>query len=76
MYSILQVKDRKNSSGYREFIIDTVEDVATLPTSTTKGEIQVNREDDNKCCAIGSVAFVIADSSVYMLGNDNQWHKI
>ena len=43
-------------------IADTIADIANLP--------------GKEKCAIGSNCFVIENSSVYMLGNDNIWHEI
>lgn len=45
-----------------EYIADTVADVMDLPHSPR--------------CMVGSTCFVIENSSVYMLGNDNIWHEI
>ena len=45
---------------YKEFYIDTVEDLANI--------------DKNICCP-GSVAYVIATSDVYILNNSKEWIK-
>lgn len=47
-------------SGYREFFVDTVADVATLPN--TPEEIMW-----------GAVCLVLQDSSVYVLNSQYQW---
>lgn len=44
----------------KKFIVDFASDVATLPTD----------------CAPGSTAFVIENSSHYMLNNYKQWVKV
>lgn len=43
-----------------EIIADTIADVENLP----------------KYVGVGSTCIVIENSSVYMLGNDNEWHEI
>lgn len=60
MFSIIKVFDNYNNSNYREYICDDISDISSLPVD----------------CAVGSTAFVIDGSSVYMLGNDKQWHEI
>lgn len=47
--------------GVMEYICDTLADKDTLPT------------DD---ISIGSSCIVLADSSVWMLGNDRTWHQL
>ena len=47
-------------SGVVEIVADTLADVSTLPTNYSAG----------------SDAIVIENSSVWMLGNDKQWHEI
>lgn len=52
----------KQSKGYvTEFVVDYLTDITTLPITPY---------------AIGSTCFCIEDSSVWMLGNDRQWHQI
>ena len=46
--------------GVMEFVCDTLADKDTLPTD----------------CAIGSSSIVLEDSSVWILGNDREWHQI
>lgn len=43
-----------------EIVADTIADVENLP----------------KYVGVGSTCIVIENSSVYMLGNDNEWHEI
>ena len=45
---------------YTELIADTLADIAKLPTSY----------------AAGSTCLVIEDSSVWVIGNDLNWHKL
>lgn len=46
--------------GYKEFILDTPEDLVNLKSDYTPG----------------SIAFVISTSDKYMLNNSHQWVKI
>lgn len=45
---------------YKEFIVDTPEDIQKLP----------------KDCAAGSNAFVVSTSEVYMINNAKEWKLI
>lgn len=45
---------------YQAFVADTESDIASLPTQ----------------CAPGSTCLVVGNSSLYVLGNDNIWHKL
>ena len=61
MFSIS--KQSGNEAAYlTEYTADTLADVADLP--------HIGK------CAVGSTCFVIETSAVYMLGNDDIWHKI
>ena len=61
MYSIT-AQSGNVSSYVMEFQVDKLEDIATLPKSPT--------------CTLGSTCLCIEDSSVWALGNDNEWHEI
>ena len=52
----------KDATYLTEFIADTLSDVISLPHL---GDV-----------AAGSTCFIIENSSVYMLGNDDIWHEI
>lgn len=60
-YDILKQGDHV-TAYLKEFVVDKVADVKTLPTFPN--------------CAIGSNCLVIENSSVYILGNDNEWHTL
>lgn len=60
-YSITTQGDHK-TAYLKEFVIDTVDELDTLPTFPK--------------CAIGSDCLVLETSDVYMLGNDNEWHVL
>ena len=75
MFSIHKLHKDINHLNYTEYICDLVSDIAELPTNESKGT-QNDVSIVNSECAVGSTAFVIEDSSVYMLGNDSKWHKL
>ena len=52
----------KDSTYLTDFVGDTVSDITSLPHLGT--------------VAAGSTCFIIENSSVYMLGNDDIWHEI
>ena len=79
MFSVTKVDDKNNSYKYKEFLLDAVDDVAKLPTSKKMGTQEVTKDSDailNDYCGAGSTAFVIENSSAYILGNDDVWHEI
>lgn len=58
-YTRIKQQDH-NNTYYTEFVIDTAQDVSTLPT-------------DEESVSIGSVAICIENSEVYMLNSKRQW---
>ena len=76
MYSITKVGDRTNSGSIREFVADKLEDISKLPHLKTQGIQQGNDTVSNDCVMAGSSCFCIENSSVWMLGNDDEWHEI
>lgn len=58
-YTRIKQQDH-NNTYYTEFVIDTVQDVSTLPT-------------DEESVSIGSAAICIGNSEVYMLNSNRQW---
>ena len=56
-----------------EFTLSTASDISKLPTLTTGGSDELSYMGPVK---MGSTAFVIATSSVYMLDEDNTWKAI
>lgn len=61
MYSIT-AQSGNTSSYIMEFQVDKIEDLVGLPKSPT--------------CSSGSTCLCIEDSSVWVLGSDNEWHEI
>lgn len=58
------IKKNDNISAYvTEFVADTEDDIATLPTSVDK-------------VYPGSTCIVTATANVYMLNNQGQWVKL
>jgi len=77
MFSITKVGNDINSRHIREFIADTVSGIDNLPHINARGTqntTEISPVDD--CVAAGSTCFVIENSSVWMLGNDDVWHEI
>lgn len=59
MYSVIKTAD--TSQPYvMEFVADTPEDIASIPTTYTPG----------------STIIVASDASVYMLNNKHEWVKL
>lgn len=52
----------KETTYVTEFVVDLLEDISNLPISPAVSP--------------GSVAIVLENSSVYMLGNDNTWKEL
>jgi hypothetical protein len=75
MFSITKVGNNINSAQVREFVADTVDDINSLPHIKTRGKQSTN-VTSNDCVAAGSTCFCIDPPSVYMLGNDDEWHQI
>lgn len=50
----------------QEFVCDKRSDITNLP----------NQNTERDRCPIGSVAFVIEDSSVWMLNGEDEWAEI
>lgn len=50
----------------QEFVCDARSDIDNLPTQLTEGDK----------CPFGSTAFVIEDSSVWMLNSEGKWSEI
>lgn len=65
---------RDYNTGYSVFAVDTVDEINDLPTTTTKGN--GNLEPIGTCC-VGSRAIVTETSDIYILnGNKNKWIKV
>ena len=57
------ISQGNNKTAYlKEFVVDTESEIAELPTFPKT--------------AIASNCLVIETSDVYILGNDNKWHKL
>lgn len=62
--------NRNYATRICSFVIDTSDDLSSLPTSDSSGT------DDLKLstpCRMGSRAFCIKDGSTYMLNGNNEW---
>ena len=58
--------------NYSEFICDTDDDIATLPTNVNP----TKTNEPCSTCSIGSKAFVIESKFLYMLNNEGKWKFI
>lgn len=76
MFSITKVGNNINTRQIREFIADKITDIDNLPRKNMRGTQDTNEESFNDMVSAGSICFVIEDSSVWMLGNDDIWHQI
>lgn len=76
MYSITKVGDRTNSTGIREFVVDTLDGINELPHIGHEGVQQGMDTTSNDRVRAGSTCIVLEDSSVWMLGNDDIWHEL
>ena len=67
---------RKTLAGslpHMEFVLDSYEEVFTLPTNTEAREVGGELVGP---CAPGSFAFVPASSEIYMMDNNGGWHQM
>ena len=76
MYSITKFGDSISNMGIRQFLADNISDIDKLPHITSKGEQQGNNTSSNAMISAGSKCLCIENSSWYILGNDDIWHKI
>ena len=70
MISVLKIGTGYYDPDIKEFLIDSASDVNNLPTSNKAGT------DIPGVCAPGSVAYTANMKLMYMLGNDDTWHKV
>ena len=57
---------KNNYVNHHEYVCDTRDDIQSLPTT----------KSTPYKCGFGSTAFVIEDSSVWMLNSDGEWKEI
>ena len=70
MISILKISGKPNTATIKEFLCDTESEVTQLP------HIKSDGNGLSEWCSAGSTAICIDPLSVYILGNDDVWHKI
>lgn len=70
MILAIRIDDEPASVSLAEYLVETEQDIPTLPTSTQPG---ANGENP---CYPGSTAYNADMSFVYMLGLDNTWHRL
>ena len=76
MFSVTKIRGKENAVDQKEFLCDLESDIAKFPTNIVEGTQNSGVGKSNDLCSVGSTAFVIETSSVYMLGNDSVWHKL
>lgn len=65
MITLIKVGNGYVQSKHMEFLIDSSDDVENLPTASGLN-----------ACTPGSVAYTPDLSTVYILGNDGEWHVV
>ena len=66
----------KGSSRKIEFIADTEQDIANLPTSTENGVVQEGNSTLHLPVAKGSSCLVLEPACYYILNSSDQWIKL
>ena len=67
-YRLLKAKRNGHRYDWKMFICDDTDDIASLPTNEKDGAKQVGDTVSDERCCIGSMAKVLANSSIYQLG--------
>lgn len=76
-YWVQETAKNHNFSNYRSFICDYRTDINKLPRVGIEGAKQEGDTVSSTPCAYGSEAFVLEDSSVFILGKDtNSWQEV
>lgn len=76
-YWIQKTGTHHNFSNYRSFICDYRSDIEHLPKVGIEGKKQDGDTVSSTPCSYGSDAFVLEDSSVFILGKDtNEWQEV
>lgn len=70
MALIVRTNDKSNSTSLTEFLIQSVAEVASLPTDLAEGAGGLQRVYP------GSVAYTPDLEHIYMLGQDSVWHEV
>lgn len=66
MVSIVKILDKYNQSKIKEYLLDSPEALADLPTSTDK-------KSQHDVASPGSVAYTADLNHIWILNNNNQW---
>ena len=76
-FIVEKVNDHPVKSDLKNYICQTSSDITKLPKFGVLGTLE-NYEDPrvNDPCAIGSTAFVIENSNVFMLDLNNTWVQL
>lgn len=76
MYSITKIGNNVNTTNIREFVADKREDIEQLPHINKEGVEQNGDSMSNNKVFAGSMCICLEDGSVWMLGNDDEWHEL
>lgn len=68
---LIRRDDEPDSDALSEYILESVEEVASLPTDIAEG---ANGLVTLSKCYPGSVAYTMDGEHIYMLGPDHIWH--
>lgn len=76
--NIMNINGHYNSSAYKEYLCDSIDDIQKLPKFGVYGSIDDSSDFSiNEPCAIGSTALVCDNgsgaSAVYILNPSNKW---
>lgn len=79
--SIMTVNGQPNSYALREYVCDSIDDVAKLPKYGIRGTFDDSKDFIiNDPCAIGSMALVCdggnGSCAVYILSPSNEWKAL
>lgn len=75
-FEITEVRGTPISTRLKQFVCDTVADVANLPTNTKKGTSSEGQKFEEETVDIGSTCLVLEDSSVWMLSPNGTWVEL
>ena len=59
-----------------QFIVETIADVANLPTMTTEGDSSIAVGESYQKVMMGSIALCVETGEFYILNSNNVWSKV
>lgn len=76
MYEISEVKGSPISTKMKQFVCDSLSDIANLPTNKKMGVSVEGQAFETEMIDVGSTAIVLEDSSVWMLSPSGEWKEL